>query len=216
MKKKLAEFYSSEKFDVVYYHLIRSAQYYNKPLENGKPLNILDFTDAVSLFLKRFADSEKNPIKKFLITVEQKRIGNYEKIAEKFHTLFICSEVDKKFLRDSGLNIDIRILNNGVDIDYFQSTEAKYEKNRIIFTGNMPYFANYDAAIYFSEKIFPKILREIPDAEFYIVGQKTAFKDKKPCIKKYFCTGICPGYKIRVYKKCSKCSTHEIWCGHFK
>jgi glycosyltransferase involved in cell wall biosynthesis len=200
MKGKVAELYNSQKFDVVYYHLIRSAQYFNKPLENGKPLNILDFTDAVSLYLKRFADVEKNPVKKLLIKVEQKRVEKYEKIAEKFHALFICSEVDKKSLIDSGLNIDIRILNNGIDVDYFQSDEIKYEKNRIIFTGNMPYFANYDAAIYFAEKIFPKILKEIPEAEFYIVGQKPPLKVRNLASRNIFVTGFVPDIKAEYVK----------------
>jgi sugar transferase (PEP-CTERM/EpsH1 system associated) len=200
MNRKVAELCSSGEFDVVYYHLIRSAQYFHKSMENGKPLNILDFTDAVSLYLKRFAEVQKNPLIKFLIKVEQKRVVNYEKIAEKFHALFICSEVDKKYLIDSGLNIDIRILNNGIDIDYFQPEKIKCQINRIIFTGNMPYFANYDAAIYFAEVIFPKILREIPDAEFYIVGQKPPLKIRNLASKNIFVTGFVPDIKLEYLK----------------
>ena len=200
MKRKVIQLQSSENFDVIYYHLIRSAQYIQDSKESGYPLNILDFTDAVSLYLKRFAEIEKNPIKKYLIKVEQKRIENYEKIAEKFHALFICSKVDKKFLEDKGLKVDVRILNNGIDIDYFQSAETKYEKNRIIFTGNMPYFANYDAAIYFVEKIFPKILKKIPDANFYIVGQKPPLKIKNLASKNIFVTGFVPDIKAEYVK----------------
>jgi glycosyltransferase involved in cell wall biosynthesis len=200
MKRKVAELYRNGKFDVVYYHLIRSAQYYNKPIGNNKPINILDFTDAVSLYLKRFAEIEKNPLKRYLIKIEQIRIENYEKIAEKFHALFICSEIDKKFLKESGLKVDIRILNNGIDVNYFQSEEIKNRRNRIIFTGNMPYFANYDAAIYFSEKIFPKILLEIPDAEFYIVGQKPPLKIRNLASKNIFVTGFVPDIKAEYIK----------------
>lgn len=200
MKKRVDEYYRLGKFDVVYFHLIRSAQYISTYSKNCKPLSILDFTDAVSLYLQRFAEIEKNPVKKYLIKIEQKRIQNYEKIAEKFHTLFICSQIDKKFLEDSGLNTRIKILNNGIDTNYFRSDPIEYKKNRIIFTGNMPYFANYDAAIYFSEKIFPRILELIPEAEFYIVGQKPPPKIKSLASKNIFVTGFVPDIKAEYLK----------------
>jgi polysaccharide biosynthesis protein PslH len=64
----------------------------------------------------------------------------------------------------------------------------------------MPYFANYDAAIYFSEKIFPKILREIPDAKFYIVGQKPPLKIRNLASRNIFVTGFVPDIKAEYIK----------------
>ena len=199
MKKRIEELISNERFDVVYYHLIRSAQYYIEN-DSSKPLSVIDFTDAVSLYLKRFAEVERNPVKKFFIKIEQKRIERYEKIAEKFHTLFICSEVDKKYLIESGLNANIKILNNGIDVSYFQPEKTDYQKNRIIFTGNMPYYANYDAAIYFTKEIFPLIIKKVPDAEFFIVGQKPPQKIKSLESKNIFVTGFVPDIKNEYLK----------------
>ncbi len=172
MKKKITASLKEGKFDVVYYHLIRSAQYLDADSSSTKILNVIDFTDAVSLYLKRFAEIEKNPIKKLFIKIEQKRIENYEKIAEKFHTLFICSPIDQDFLKKRGINANVKILKNGLDVSYFKPSDIEFDSKRIIFTGNMPYYANYDAAIFFANEIFPIILQKIPDAEFYIVGQK--------------------------------------------
>lgn len=172
MKKRVEDKIRKGNFDIVYYHLIRSSQYLFNADNNSKPVNILDFTDAVSLYLFRFGTVEKNPLKRFLVNIERKRIEKYEKIAERFHTLFICSEIDRDFLLDKGIKANIKLLKNGIDTSYFKSEKIEYEKNRIIFTGNMPYFANYDAAIYFTKEIFPLILKRIPEANFYIVGQK--------------------------------------------
>ncbi|MCX8011480.1 MAG: glycosyltransferase family 4 protein, partial [Ignavibacteria bacterium] len=115
---------------------------------------------------------EKNPLKRKFIKIESERILQYEKNAEYFDRVFICSTVDKEHLIKNYINADIKILNNGVDIEYFHTDSMAYESNRIIFTGNMPYFPNYDAVFYFSQEIFPIILKEIPDAKFLIVGQK--------------------------------------------
>lgn len=171
MKKKIKQLITTEKYDIEYYHLVRGAQYLQEEKPKHNVLRVVDFTDAVSLYLTRLAAAERNYIKKILISIERNRIKNYEKIAEKFHTLFICSSVDKKFLEDSGLKININILNNGIDTTYFSSEETEFENNRIIFTGNMPYYANYDAAIHFCNDIFPIILDKNSSAKFYIVGQ---------------------------------------------
>ncbi len=200
MKKKMGEVLENEKFDAVYYHLIRSAQYLTETGSGKTALNVIDYTDAVSLYLTRFAEIEKNPFKKFFINMEQKRVADYEKIAEKFDTLFICSNVDKQFLLDKGIKAKIELLNNGIDTSYFKADETEFEENRIIFTGNMPYYANYDAALYFADEIFPKILQNVPDAEFFIVGQKPPQKIKALASGKIFVTGFVPDIKKEYLK----------------
>ncbi len=200
MKKKLAEIFLNENIDVAYYHLIRSAQYLDSNNKKDKQINVIDFTDAVSLYLKRFAEIENNPFIKFFIKIEQQRIDKYEKIAEKFHTLFICSEVDKEFLEKKGIKTNIKILNNGIDIDYFKNDKVNYEVNRIIFTGNMPYYANYDAAIYFAKDIFPIILKYNSKAELFIVGQKPPKKIKDLSCYNVYVTGFVQDIKAEYLK----------------
>ncbi len=200
MKRKINDEISKRNYDVIYFHLIRSAQYLNLNTESGKSLKVIDFTDAVSLYLSRFAKIEKNPFIKLFVKIEEKRVSAYEKIGERFNTVFICSEVDKEYLKAQGLNASIKILNNGIDIDYFKSDSIEFEKDRIIFTGNMPYYANYDAAIYFSKEIFPLILKEIPNSKFYIVGQKPPNKIKALKSKNIFVTGFVPDIKSEYLK----------------
>lgn len=184
-------------FDIVYHHLIRTAQYYSS---NDAGLNIIDFTDAVSLYLSRMIEQERNFFKKLFIRSELKRISNYEKIAEKFDALFICSGIDKKFLKDKGINQDIQILNNGIDTDYFFSEQKDYDGKRIIFTGNMPYYANADAVIYFTKKIFPLILKKDPEVKFYIVGQQPPLFIKQLESDNIFVTGYVKDIKAEYLK----------------
>jgi len=193
MKRKIREELSKNNFDVVYFHLIRTAQYLDSA--GGENLKVIDFTDAVSLYLSRFAEIEKNPFKKLFIRIEHSRIKSYEKIAEKFQAIFICSEIDKEYLKKCGINANIKIMNNGIDIDYFSSDSRDFEKDRIIFTGNMPYHANYDAAIYFAKEIFPFILKEKPGTKFFIVGQKPPHKIKALESENIFVTGFVPDIK---------------------
>lgn len=200
MKKKIKMELTTGKYDVVYYHLIRTAQYFDPSFNSQNTLNVIDFTDAVSLFLKRFCKIEKNILKKFFIQIEAKRIEKYEQVAKEFHTLFICSESDREYLLRKGVSNNIKIIPNGVDTQYFRGNNNDYEKGRIIFTGNMPYFPNKDAALFFTKKIFPLIINRVPNAKFYIVGQNPPLKIRKLASNNIKVLGYVPDIRIEYLK----------------
>lgn len=200
MKHKVNDLINSGSFDVAYFHLIRTAQYIPEQKNKGSILKVIDFTDAVSLYLNRFHSIEKNPFKKFLLGIEKERIEKYEKVANKFDVVFICSEVDKEYLKKQGVRANIKIIRNGVDVRQFEEEKIEYDRNRIIFTGNMPYYANYDAAIYFAKEIFPLVLREVPEAKFYIVGQNPPMRVRWLASSNIIVTGFVKDIKAEYLK----------------
>lgn len=200
MERKINELVNTGKYDIAYFHLIRTAQYIPDKTSKTSALMVVDFTDAVSLYLNRFYNIEKNPVKKIFLGIEKKRIEKYESIANKFDSVFICSEADRDYLKKQGVKANIKILRNGVDIKLFTSHKAEYDKNRIIFTGNMPYYANYDAAIYFAKEIFPLVLREVPEAKFFIVGQNPPFRVRSLASHNIIVTGFVPDIKAEYLK----------------
>ena len=62
---------------------------------------------------------------------------------------------------------------NGVDTDYFQPFRGRFGTDTPVigFTGDMGYFPNQEAVIYFARKVLPLIRRSVPDARFLIVGR---------------------------------------------
>ncbi|NJD23520.1 MAG: glycosyltransferase [Melioribacter sp.] len=170
MHQKIFEMTSKEEFDVIYFHIFTTAQYH-KAVSNSTTLKVIDLTDATSLYLTRYMEFLKNPLKKLYFDYERRKIINYEKIIQKFDTVFVCSPVDRDYLLKRGVHNNIQLFINGINNEIYKYESSKPEKFRIIFTGNMPYFPNKDAVIYFAKEIFPLILNKIPKAIFYIVGQ---------------------------------------------
>lgn len=171
MRKRIYELTSEQKYDVVYFHLINTAQYFDA-VANPETLKVNDFTDATSLYLTRYLEFLKNPFRKIVFNLELQRVLEYEKITQKFDTLFVCSNVDKEFLLKRNIHNNIQILLNGIDLDSFQYEKVEPQKWRIIFSGNMSYFPNIDAVKYFVKEIFPMVLAKVPEAKFYVVGQQ--------------------------------------------
>ena len=62
------------------------------------------------------------------------------------------------------------VLNHGINIGDFSVPEKAPEPHTLAFIGNFKHTPNQDAVHFFIEKIWPKILKGIPDARFLIVG----------------------------------------------
>jgi glycosyltransferase involved in cell wall biosynthesis len=169
-EKLLNDFIGKHNIDVIHTQHLRMAQYTYKI--NNIP-TVLDLPDAYSLYWKRRSMLDGNYLKKKFGLLEHRKILKYESIIKNFDLTLVCSEEDKSLLMNDHQYNKISILPNGIDLSVFDSDNHDYRiNNRIIFTGNMDYFPNADAAIYFSKEIFPEILKKHPEVKFYIVGQK--------------------------------------------
>ncbi|MGD1027200.1 glycosyltransferase [Candidatus Binatus soli] len=69
----------------------------------------------------------------------------------------------------------IAVIPNGVDLEYFAYRPAP-EAGRIVFTGNMSWPPNEDAAEHFARDLMPAIRNRIPGASFWIVGAQPSLR----------------------------------------
>jgi sugar transferase (PEP-CTERM/EpsH1 system associated) len=94
-------------------------------------------------------------------------------------------------------------ISNGVDCTYFDPDggfAAPYNVGvpNFVFTGTMDYVPNIDAVTWFANEIFPVIRRNLPDAQFHIVGANPAPAVRNLTrIKNVYVTGRVPD--VRPY-----------------
>lgn len=156
---------------VIHTHLIRMAPY---AADLKQAVRVVDLTDAVSLYLRRFAGIQRNPIKRLALHMELYRMSRFESVIAKFDRALVCSSIDRDALQATVPNAQIRIMENGVDLSAFAPRRdgEQSEPRRVIFTGNMSYYPNADGARFLAQEIFPLVRAEVPDARLYIVGQR--------------------------------------------
>ncbi len=63
---------------------------------------------------------------------------------------------------------------NGVDLDYFQATHDSVQPQTCAFVGALDYLPNIDAAVWFANEVWPRVLSVSPGAEFWLIGRKPA------------------------------------------
>lgn len=81
----------------------------------------------------------------------------------------VTSPSDAQALSGATTAERIAVIPNGVDLEYFAYRPVP-EAGRIVFSGNMSWPPNEDAAEHFARDIMPSIKNRIPDASFWIVG----------------------------------------------
>ena len=82
----------------------------------------------------------------------------------------VVSPVDKMtFDRITGRPDKSVVLLNGVRMPDHPHPVSKLP-NRLIFSGNMDFAPNYEAALWFLERVFPLVRQQIPEARIAIVG----------------------------------------------
>jgi sugar transferase (PEP-CTERM/EpsH1 system associated) len=170
--KKIKKLFDSHKPDHVFCQLVRTAEY-------GKNLNVsktIDYQDVFSYGVKRRIAKSAFWLKPVL-KLEYKRLVAYEDIIfENFDVKTIISVPDRELINHPEKN-KIQIIPNGVDHDFFKPIERQ-KKYSVVFTGNMGYPPNIDAAVYLVNEIMPLVWGKIPDAKVLLAGASPDIKVK--------------------------------------
>ena len=165
-KKSIAEYLNLVKPDYIHCHLLRTVEYVKQIKNVDKSI---DFMDAFSIGMKKRGEIEKNPIKRFFLFSEYKRLRTYERaIFNHFDRFAIISDQDAHYI-DHPNSKEIDIVPNGVDFDSFfpRNEEKKYD---ICFMGNMSYPPNVEAIKYTITHILPLLLHKKTNLKFLIAG----------------------------------------------
>ncbi len=171
---KLKELIIAESFDVVYAFHLRMAQYLQICSESYR---ILDFTDAVSLFMSRLC-KHAPWYKRFVYSLEIARIRKYEKeLIGRFEEEWIISEEDKAAVENGKSCKNLYVVTNGVETDYFSPSGKTYGRN-IIFVGYMG-VESVDSVLHFYNEIWPEIKAKTSGVKFYIIGANPPLEIKK-------------------------------------
>ncbi len=134
----------------------------------------LDYQDAFSYGLKRRADKSGWLIKP-VFRLEYKRMEAFEKeIFDLFDQKIIISEQDRDLIPHPE-KLSITVIRNGVDMEFFHPLSRK-KSQEIVFTGNMKYPPNVDAAQFLAREIMPLVWQKKPETRLLLAGASPSKK----------------------------------------
>ena len=160
---------AAEPFDLVHVQLARMAPY----LEEGvcpRPW-VVDLVDALSLGMERRGSEEWGPLR-LVARLEARRLRRYERqLGATADRTVVVSRRDREAIGDVP---GLCIVPNAVDLAAFPFQAREREAATVVFSGNMGYFPNVNAAVWFAREVLPRVRRHRPEARLLIVGTRPA------------------------------------------
>ena len=164
IKKKIDKVIEDSKPDHIFCQLIRVSEY----VKNAHLPKTIDYMDVFSMGMRRRMLNSPWWISPFF-KMEYNRLLKYENYIFSFfdHTIII-SEPDRDLIPHPEKE-KICVIPNGVDYDYFSPADVA-KKYDLVFTGNMGYAPNIDAASFLVNDILPLVRAHFPQIRILIAG----------------------------------------------
>jgi polysaccharide biosynthesis protein PslH len=150
--------------DHIFCQLIRVAEY----VKDEPFPKTLDYQDVFSKGMERRM-ATASPFMRPFLRMEYRRLLKYEHdIFGKFTNKIIISEPDRDLIPHPDRD-QIVVVANGVDTEFFRPVEQSREYD-LVFTGNMGYPPNINAAEFLVNRILPLLTRQKPGIRLLIAG----------------------------------------------
>ena len=187
-QRDLNKLLKEEDFDIV---LTEFASMGNFELETDA-ITILDAHNVEYDNFRRMSTLNWSFLRKKFYESEYKKVKSEEiKTFNKYDVVFATSERDKEIIKSHANETKHYVIPNGVDTSFFSPNhDVKPEPYNIVFTGAMSYLPNQDGILFFLEKVFPFIKKEVPEAKIYVVGSKPPDRLKKYASDDVIITGF--------------------------
>ncbi len=150
--------------DLVHVQLARMAPYLDEDFDGPR---VIDLVDALSLNMRR-RSLHDHYLARWLLRIEAGRLKRYERrLCVTADRAVVVSQRDRE---EIGTFPNLLIVNNGVDLTRFPFKRDGRDRHTVVFTGNMGYFPNANAVVWFVRHVLPRIRETLPQVRFQIVG----------------------------------------------
>ena len=168
--KRIDKIIQSVQPDRIYCQLFRMAEY----VRHYRIPKVLDYQDAFSMGMERRAQ-KAFPLFRPVMRMEGHRIAHYETdIFDDFEHKTMITALDRDCIQHP-MKEEIVIVPNGVDFAKFSHDETR-KTHDLIFSGNMNYPPNVDAAVYLVKEILPELRKNHPNVRLMLAGADPAKK----------------------------------------
>jgi sugar transferase (PEP-CTERM/EpsH1 system associated) len=131
---------------------------------------VVDLMDVDSQKWRDYADKNGGP-RRVVYRVEADRVGRLERrLAARARALVVVSEAEAALLRAFCPAEVVRVVPNGVDLEYF--SPAAEVGSGCAFVGALDYWPNVDAAAWFCREVWPQVRQRCAGAVVRLVGRQ--------------------------------------------
>ena len=207
LQKQIDGLIASNNYDVIYIFCSSMASYVRDKHNIPRVIDFVDIDSDKWIQYSKFAPF----FLRWLYRREGKILGQEEEnILSWAEAAFLVTELEAEFFSHLDQSSKVYGIPNGIDRSFFDpdktpSDEQLANEKYVCFTGAMDYFPNEDGVLFFYEKIYPHIRKQLPDLKLYVVGSNpTPRLQKLAQDKNVVVTGTVDDIRS-VHKICATC-----------
>jgi glycosyltransferase involved in cell wall biosynthesis len=168
IRDHVSRFCSAQTITTIYASSLSVSQYC---MGNGVPL-VADIHDAISLLAWRSSRAGGTLAKRMREMAEAVSIRRYEKKLCRASTFYVVnSAVDYSYLTRFMAPHKLAVIENGVDVRHFFHRPAEEGGDTLVFSGDLGYAPNEQAAVFLATRIFPRLQARYGELRLKLVGR---------------------------------------------
>lgn len=156
------------------YDLIHAETFYTMPHIPDTKVPVLMVEQTIEyLVYKHYVGNQAPLILRPLLALDVAKLKYWEKSYwKKADKAVAVSEADKAEMKKLVPGLDVGIVPNGVNLDFFKVRKSfKVDEPRMLFIANFKWLQNVEAARLLINEVHPEVKKVLPDAKVWIVGQ---------------------------------------------
>ncbi len=174
--------------DIVHFCQLAMVPYVKAVAGNQKKVArlVLDLNDVESVVRSRELATGivKGLRSRLSCRVEQAKLAILERrILNVFNVTIVCSEIDCNRFRSGR----VKVIPNGAELPDEDTVVGLGDGRTLLFVGFIDYPPNADGVLWFAERVFPRVRRMAPEAQFVVVGRcsdpRILALDNRACIR---------------------------------
>jgi len=191
VQRLIEDWISAQRFDVAVCDFLASTL--NFPRELAIPV-ILFQHNVEGLLWRRRAQFETKWLYRLSAMIEYAKMARFEpRQVRRFHHVLVVSDHDRDAMSGIVDREHITVIPTGVDVTKFRyDPELRPAAPLVVFAGSMDWAPNIDAVEYFCSEIWPRVLAQVPEGRFRIVGRDPHARVRKLVSASVEVTGTVP------------------------
>jgi glycosyltransferase involved in cell wall biosynthesis len=156
------------------YDLIHAETFYTMPHIPETDIPVLMVEQTIEYLVYKHYVGNQAPIPlRPLLAVDVAKLKYWEKSYwKKADKAVAVSEADKGEMRKLVPGLDVGIVPNGVNLDFFRVRKGfKTKEPKMLFIANFKWLQNVEAAQLLINEVYPEVRKKLPGVKVWIVGQ---------------------------------------------
>lgn len=175
MKTVLRDIVADGKFDLVHLDATQLAAYpqFLQSVVREPLLSVFNWHNIESEVYQRYSTGANSLPRRVYASITARRMAAVERrLLGDSSGHVVCSQREQEQLLAVSPGSRVAVVENGVDTEYFAEASRNPAKSRIVFVGSMDYHANIEAAVWFVQRVWPRLFDRFPEWRLTLVGSR--------------------------------------------